>query len=1131
MGEVWLAHDPTLDRDVAIKVLPGEFARDAERLGRFLREARLAARLDHVNTATVYQAGVDNGLAYIAMQYVDGGSLDKATASGRPMDWREGTRAIRDAAAGLAAAHKIGLVHRDVKPSNLMRTSEGIAKLVDFGLARAVCGDTKLTQKGMLLGTPAYMAPELWMGQEADVRSDVYALICTYYHLLTGQVPFDAPAIPALGYQHRYEPFPDPRAIVPDLPDAVCRVLARGSQKDPAHRPQSAAELLAELEAVLSSPEQSLAFGTPWEQLGVSSARGEESEDGALARLAAETGHRRVISRLRRSARSRTRRPVWIGMAVGAVALFLGVIVYIKTDKGTVKIEVNDPTADVEVRVEREPADGTEDSQGSVVGEKMESEDTGPPPPPAPVQRGTVKIELPDGTDDVRVFVDNNPIKIEEIEDPITLEVGPHELLARRPGFTTFSKSFSIEKGANAPIQVTFKPLPATIHQEIRCFEGHTDDVTSVAFSPDGHRLLCSSGDNPTSRNNPGSGDYSVRLWNVDTGEEIAVLKGHTKAVRCVTFSPDGRRALSTSDQTVRLWDLEALREIRCLEGHDSQARSVAFAPDGAHALSGGDGFGNGCNLIYWDLEGGTIAREWTGHTEPIFSVAVSADGRLALSGGYDKKVVLWDVQQGNVIRRFAGHSDHLNDVAFSRDARLAVSAAGWSGPKSVIVWEVESGRELLRRNGFSRAAISPDGTRLLTGGSDDKGNGEDLVLWSLPDGQEICRLAGPTDKVRAIAFSPDGRLAAAGGQDKTIRLWELPASPVQPPPPGAGPPPGSDRGAAEIELTSVLQGHTDTVPCVAFSPDGGLVASASSDKTVRLWEVATGKEILRFEGHTAPLGCVTFSPDGRRLLSGDQDEITLFWTAENGEVVYRFGRHPRGNRPPRGVRCAAISHDGTRAATGGPDGAIRVWKLEGDDMSPPPVLNIDGRASGTAFGIWSVAFSPDGQRIVSVGFDKVVRLWNADTGELIWESEGHNQPVTSVAFSSNGRRIVSSSWDATVRILDSGTGGEIERFDGHEDWVAGAVLLAEDRRLLCAGGGPMRRDGWIVIWDVATKTVVARAVGHTAAISSVALSPNERYAVSGSRDNTLCLWRLPGPAEPSTSEPDPPGGDTGDGP
>jgi predicted Zn finger-like uncharacterized protein len=260
MGHVYLAHDPHLDRDVAIKVLPREFAADEERVNRFLREARLAAKIQHPNTVIIHQVTVEDGLASIVMELLNGGSLEEIVAERGPMPWREATQAIRDAAAGLAAAHEIGLVHRDVKPANLMRTGKGVTKVVDFGLVRATEGVSQLTQQGTILGTPAYMAPEQWMGKEADARTDLYSLVCTYYYLLTGQTPYEAPSTPSLGYQHRYEPFPDPRKLAPDLPLAVCRVLARGAEKGPADRYQTAAELIAALDELSARSDELLAY-------------------------------------------------------------------------------------------------------------------------------------------------------------------------------------------------------------------------------------------------------------------------------------------------------------------------------------------------------------------------------------------------------------------------------------------------------------------------------------------------------------------------------------------------------------------------------------------------------------------------------------------------------------------------------------------------------------------------------------------------------------------------------------------------------------------------------------------------------------------------------------------------------
>jgi formylglycine-generating enzyme len=397
MGVVWLAHDPDLDRNVAIKILPPAYAKDADFVKRFLREARLAAKLHHPNAVTVHDVGADAEQTYIVMELVEGGSLDLAIAGEQPMDWRDATRAIRDAAAGLAAAHELGLVHRDIKPENLMRTVNGVTKVVDFGLARSQLAETRYTQQGMLLGTPAYMAPELWVGGEADARSDLYALVLTYFHLLTGELPFTADQIVQVGHQHVHAPLPDPRIYVPKLPDEVCRILLRGAAKEAANRHTNAAELAADLDALLAMPQKAHSFGTSWK---------------ALCRSASTQHGRRPAN---------GRRFRWIAaMAAGAAALS-GVIFYVATDFGEVKIQLSDPAAKVEVKV------------------------------------------------------DGNTIDIAGLREPLRVKSGPHDLEVSSGEFQAFTKAFTVKRGEREVVRVTLepKPRPAAVSDATR--------VTSVA--------------------------------------------------------------------------------------------------------------------------------------------------------------------------------------------------------------------------------------------------------------------------------------------------------------------------------------------------------------------------------------------------------------------------------------------------------------------------------------------------------------------------------------------------------------------------------------------------------------------------------------------------------------------------
>ncbi|WP_284619547.1 protein kinase domain-containing protein [Aquabacterium humicola] len=288
MGVVYQARDVDLDRPVAIKLLHGAAGgADPTLVERLLREARSAAQLIHPNVALVYQVGRQDGLTFIVMEWLDGGDLAQVLRERGALPWREAVAALRDAAAGLAAAHAAGLVHRDVKPSNLMRTAAGQVKLVDFGLARLHEAPSDLTQAGALLGTPAYLSPEQCMGEAATPLSDVYALGCTAFQLLTGRAPFAAANGAAVLYGHLNKPLPDARSFAPDLPDALLALLERLCAKDPAARPASAVAVRDAFDALLGAGPAAVAPPTPRSSgnlaLDATSFIGRERDSAAIA--------------------------------------------------------------------------------------------------------------------------------------------------------------------------------------------------------------------------------------------------------------------------------------------------------------------------------------------------------------------------------------------------------------------------------------------------------------------------------------------------------------------------------------------------------------------------------------------------------------------------------------------------------------------------------------------------------------------------------------------------------------------------------------------------------------------------------------------------------------------------------
>jgi WD40 repeat protein len=547
-----------------------------------------------------------------------------------------------------------------------------------------------------------------------------------------------------------------------------------------------------------------------------------------------------------------------------------------------------------------------------------------------------------------------------------------------------------------------------------------------------------------------------------DPGPQVFVQTGHTSLVSSVALSSDGRLALSGSgDSTVKLWEVASGREIRTLQGHTGQVGAVAFSPDNRFALSGGEDM----TLKLWDLATGLVVRTFTGHTGWIGSVAFSADGKRALSGSRDRTLKLWEVATGRELETLRGHTDAVITSALSRDGRYALSS-GSDRDRTIRLWDLASGRELRIFQAIPETidglAFSPDGRLALSGGS-----GENLVrLWDVASGTQLRSFAGHTSIVAAVAFSPDGTQALSGAWDKTMMLWEV----------------ATGRPLRTYHAPDWLE-------AVAFSADGRSILAGTSDNLVTLWDVQSGLMVRTFTGKALPVYTVSFAPDGRSAFANGKESALKRWDLASGAVT-RLKEGSGGGFPP------AHSPDGKLELSGNTEGNLILRDL---------VTGTELRTfRGHTLTINAEVFSPDGHYALSASADKTLRLWDVATGVSTRTLLGHTDSVRCTAFSPDGKLALSGGMDGSMKLWDLATGQELRTFLGHGYWIT-AVAFSPDGRYALSGS----LDRTLRLWEVATGRAVRAFPVQPSGIWSAVFSPDGRFVLSGSDDGALTLLRV----------------------
>ena len=485
----------------------------------------------------------------------------------------------------------------------------------------------------------------------------------------------------------------------------------------------------------------------------------------------------------------------------------------------------------------------------------------------------------------------------------------------------------------------------------------HAREVTSVAFSPDGSRIVS------------GSRDSIVRIWNTATGKQVAELEGHSRRVTSVAFS-HRYIASGSGDSTVRLWGATKFQAEHLLEGHLRGVMSVALSCNDRFVLSGSDDM----TLRIWDTKTGLLVRELKGHSDMVKSVAFSPDSKLIASGSY-QELFIWNTEGVLEYKLRDPGLSWITYVAFSHDGCNIIFPSGF-----VRIQATGTGLVLKEAmSGAGSAAFSYDDLQIVVG----MRGGVVSVLDSslLHEVSPAYNLGEHSGDVVSVSFSHDNTRIVSGSSDRTVHVWDT----------------WNKKQDREVDSKNV---HRRSVTSLAFSRDGGFVASAAMDAAIKIWNVAKGMVEHTLSYHTQGVTSVTFSHDGSIVISGSRGSTIQIWNASTGSI--RDIRHVHTQR----VTSLAYSHD-NHFALGMGDMTVRIWSSECEE------LNLYRHSAGVS----SVAFSWDDSRVVFGSDDTMVRIWNLVTDTIDCEFKGHLLRVTSVAFSRDDSHVISGSPDGTVLI------------------------------------------------------------------------------------------------------------------